>query len=87
MEYAGIAIVPLIVGLSEVVKRLGVPSKFLPLLNIVLGLAAGLIFLNPGDLKAGVIQGLYIGLSAGGLFSGVKHLTMDNAKYNRTHSS
>ncbi len=71
--FAGIALIPLVIGLSEVTKRLGLNVKFVPVLNLVLGLSAGLVFLNPGDVKAGIIQGLFIGLSASGLYSGVKN--------------
>jgi len=73
MEYAGIALIPLIIGLAEVIKKIGLNSKFIPLVNLILGLIAGIIFLNPGDIKAGIIQGLFIGLSASGLYSGVKN--------------
>jgi len=74
MEYAGIALIPLVIGLAEVIKRIGLNSKFVPLVNLILGLIAGIIFLNPGDIKAGIIQGLFIGLSASGLYSGVKNV-------------
>ena len=73
MEYAGIALIPLVIGLAEVIKKIGLNSKFIPLVNLILGLIAGIIFLNPGDIKAGIIQGLFIGLSASGLYSGVKN--------------
>jgi len=74
MEYAGIALIPLVIGLAEVIKKIGLNSKFIPLVNLILGLIAGIIFLNPGDIKAGIIQGLFIGLSASGLYSGVKNV-------------
>jgi hypothetical protein len=74
MEYAGIAIIPLVMGLSEVVKRMGLNAKFIPLVDLALGLAAGIVFLSPGDLKIGIVQGLFIGLSASGLYSGVKNV-------------
>ena len=77
MEYAGIAIVPLIIGLSEVIKRIGFNQKFIPVVNLILGLAAGIFFLNPEDLKAGIIQGIFIGLSASGLYSGTKNIVQE----------
>lgn len=42
LEYAGIAIVPLIVGLVEVAKRLGLEARWAPLLALGLGLAISL---------------------------------------------
>lgn len=75
MEFAGIAIIPLVIGLSEVIKRLGFNVKFIPLLNLGLGLAAGIALMKPNDLKSGVITGLFIGLSASWLYSGVRNVT------------
>ena len=73
MEFAGIALIPLVIGLSEIVKRLGVPTKIIPIVDLMFGLASGLLFLSPGDVKAGIVQGIFIGLSASGLYSGVKN--------------
>jgi len=77
MEYAGIAIVPLIIGLSEVIKKIGFNQKFIPVVNLILGLAAGIIFTSPGDIKVGIIQGIFIGLSASGLYSGTKNVVQE----------
>ncbi len=73
MEYAGIALIPLVIGLAEVIKRFGLNVKFIPVINLIFGLMAGIIFLNPTDIRAGIVQGLFIGLSASGLYSGVKN--------------
>ncbi len=74
MEYIGIALVPLIIGISEVIKRAGINIKFIPICNLILGLAFGIGFVNPNDIRMGIIQGLFIGLSASGLYSGVKNV-------------
>ncbi len=74
MEYLGIAFVPLIIGISEVIKRTGVNVKIIPICNMILGLVFGIGFVNPNDIRAGIIQGLFIGLSASGLYSGVKNV-------------
>ncbi len=68
-EYAGLAIVPIMIALIEVMKKLGMPDKFAPIPSVIMGLAAGIIFIKPDDLKSGIITGLYMGLSACGLFS------------------
>lgn len=65
--------VALIIGLVEVFKRLGCPSKWLPLIDVVLGVISGLAVYGTGDLVLSIMNGLAIGLSACGLFSGVKN--------------
>lgn len=73
MEYAGIAIIPLLIGVLEVIKRLGLPVKYIPLLSLILGIAIGIILFAEGDLIGGIVQGVFIGLSAVGLYSGTKN--------------
>ena len=65
MEYAGIALIPLVIGISEVIKKIGFNQKFIPVVNLILGLAAG------------IIQGIFIGLSASGLYSGTKNIIQE----------
>jgi len=72
LGYAGIPAVLLIIGISEIVKNLGFNVKFIPLLNLVLGIAAG-VGLNMDDITKGIFVGLAVGLSASGLYSGVKN--------------
>ncbi|MES1919148.1 hypothetical protein MHBO_001012 [Bonamia ostreae] len=86
MEYAGIGVIALIVGLGEMFKKIGFPPKYLPLVDLGLGLVAGTLLIQPNDIKSGIVQGLYIGLSASGLFSGAKHIAMSKEKYNATHN-
>jgi hypothetical protein len=69
-------LVGVIVGISEVIKKLEyIPSKFIPIVNIVLGLAGGMLYLHPGDIMNGIIQGLVLGLTAGGFYSSVKNVS------------
>ena len=72
-EFYGIGIVPVIVALSEAVKRAGLNIKLIPLFNIILGLIAGFAFYP--DIKQAILIGMAFGLSAGGLYSGVKKAT------------
>lgn len=58
--------IPLVVGLTEVAKRAYFPSRFVPLLSIILG---GLIATY---LQQDLLQGVILGLSAQGLYSGIK---------------
>lgn len=74
-QYTGIAIIPTIMGLSHIAKQLGFPVKFLPLLSLVLGVGASMLFFYHGNLKAAILQGFYLGLSASGLYSSTKNVT------------
>ena len=63
--------VPVIVALVAVAKTAGLASKFAPLLAILIGLVA-FYFIGSGDIAANLFQGVIVGLSASGLYSGVK---------------
>ena len=74
---APIGQVALIIGLAEMVKKIGFPAKYIPLFDVVLGLIGGIVVygysMDYGLIK-GFMIGLAIGLSACGLFSGLKNL-------------
>ncbi|PKM50703.1 MAG: hypothetical protein CVV02_10485 [Firmicutes bacterium HGW-Firmicutes-7] len=57
---------------GEVIKRAGLNVKFIPLINLGLGVCAA--FLIYSDIKQAIIVGLMVGLSASGLYSGVKNV-------------
>lgn len=73
LEYYDMVIIPLIIGVVEVFKRLGLPSKFSPLISLILGLLFGIFYLSP-PLKESILVGIILGLSASGLYSGTKNL-------------
>lgn len=64
-------IVPVIVALVSGAKMMGLPSKFSPLLSVVFGVVA-FSFLGDGEMAPRIFEGLVAGLSASGLYSGVK---------------
>ena len=72
-----VAQVALIIGIAELVKKVGLPSRWIPLVDVGLGLLSGILVygvaLGYGILN-GVLVGLAIGLSACGLFSGIKNV-------------
>lgn len=75
--YAGVAAVPMIVGLVEVGKRLGLSEKVAPVMSMLFGLALslGYQFVQGGDPRSwvdAVVIGLALGLSASGLYSSGK---------------
>ena len=72
-----VGLVALIMGIAELAKKLGCPNKFIPLIDFGLGLIGGItvfgIEMGYGIFK-GVMLGLALGLSACGLFSGIKNI-------------
>ncbi|MDR4172138.1 holin [Bacillus nitratireducens] len=67
----------IVVGLSQIVKTVGLQTKYVPLLNLTLGIVLGVLFLG-GDIKTNVFQGTIIGLSASGLFDHTKIIKKDD---------
>ena len=71
-----VAQVALIIGLAEVAKKLGLSTRWIPILDLTLGLLSGVIVYGVTmgyGIVEGVIIGLSLGLSACGLFSGIKN--------------
>ena len=72
-----VAQVALIMAIAEVVKRIGLKKRWIPLVDLGLGIVAGLgvytAHLGYTPIE-GIIVGIACGLSACGLFSGVKNL-------------
>ena len=70
--------VALIIGLSEIIKRLGLKRKWIPLIDLGFGLLSGIgiygLMFQKG-IVTGIVIGIAFGLSACGLFSGIKNLT------------
>jgi len=64
-----------IVGLVEIVKRVGMPSKFAGLLAVFLGILAVLsLSLSQGQIQwyESIRDGIILGLTAAGVYSGTK---------------
>lgn len=72
LQYAGIPAVALIMGIAAMLTQLGFNKKFIPVVNVILGLVAG-IALNWPDIMQGIFIGIAVGLSASGLYSGFKN--------------
>lgn len=76
----GIALVPVIIGLSELLKRFGLPNRFIPLAALAMGLFFSFFYLAPDDPKKAILFGTVLGLSAVGLFSGTKNTLMSRRR-------
>lgn len=63
-------IIPILIGILEVFKKLGLPVKYVPVLSLLLGVLASVSV--SGLAVENFIQGLVYGLSACGLYSGTK---------------
>lgn len=74
-EYAGIPIIAMLSALLEILKRNGYLRKeTIPLVSIFLGILAGVFLFSNGDLKVGIVQGIWIGLAPMGLYEGIDSL-------------
>ena len=58
MDIYDVAIIPLIIGVTELVKKLGLPGKFAALLSAVLGVLIGLVYVAPENPSEGILVGL-----------------------------
>ena len=73
-----VAQIALVIAIAELAKGLGLPTKWIPVLDVVVGLLlAFLVYSSYYGYKIveTIMLGLAIGLSACGLFSGIKNLT------------
>lgn len=68
----------LIMAIAELVKQINLfDKKYIPLLDLFLGVVSGIVvfgILGGKGIPVGVIVGVALGLSACGLFSGIKNV-------------
>ena len=69
--------VAIIISLAEIIKRAGCPTRWIPLVDLALGLISGVcvygITMQYG-IARGILLGIALALSACGLFSGIKNV-------------
>jgi len=69
--------VALIMAMAELIKQLGLDKRWIPLVDLGLGLLSGIcvftIYFGMQVIE-GIVIGIALGLSACGLFSGVKNV-------------
>ncbi|SHI70517.1 hypothetical protein [Lutispora thermophila] len=70
-------IIPVIIAITEVLKSLGLPRKFSALVSLIMGVIAGVFYLDHPELKMRIFQGIIYGLSAAGLYSGTKNTVQE----------
>ncbi len=69
MEITFLTGIPVIMGLTEVAKRLGLTNRFLPVLNLMTGILWSFYFFQSPEA---IIQGVVLGLTAAGLYRSTK---------------
>ena len=72
MEYTDVLLIAVIMAMVQFFKVMGATKKMLPLSALALGLIGGVFYIYPGDLKAGILTGLIMGLAASGFYSSGK---------------
>ncbi len=77
MELYGVSAVLVIIGLVQLAKQVGLPSKYGGLLAVALGVGVALGYAYYAEIAAfrAVVTGLALGLSAAGLYSTTKNAT------------
>lgn len=80
-----IAVVPIVIAVTQALKMTGwVKDKYAPLVSIAIGMLIGFIAdHNSADLTNTLLNGVIYGLSASGLYSGVKETTEAMAQERR----
>lgn len=77
MEYSdfiGLAGIPIITGLIQIVKGFNVPDKGLPVVALILGMVLNIVIaVSVGnEILLAVLMGIVTGLAASGLYSQTK---------------
>lgn len=73
-------LIAIVIALTEFVKMLGlINNRYLPAVSLVLGIIAGVVYLDD-PLKDAILYGILIGLSASGLFDQSKIVTKGGKK-------
>jgi hypothetical protein len=67
MQLTEVTAVPVIIGLVQLAKEAGFPNRFLPLLDLVLGILAGVVIYGT-NWQVSIANGVILGLAAAGLY-------------------
>jgi uncharacterized membrane protein len=63
--------IAVVTGVTELVKQVGLDSKYAPVVSLLLGIGIAFLFYT-NDIAQTILSGVIIGLSASGLYSGTK---------------
>lgn len=63
-------IIAVIIALGELIKRNDyISTKYIPIITMIFGIVAGLIYIPHGNISEGVMNGIIAGLTSNGLYS------------------
>ncbi len=67
----GVAVVPAVIGLTQIAKTAGLPAQFSPIIAVLLGILAGLaeMYGTQWPIIQTIVVGVGLGLSSIGLYS------------------
>lgn len=67
----GVAVVPAVIGLTQIAKTAGLPTQFAPVIAVILGILAGLAEMYGAQwpIIQTIVVGVGLGLSSVGLYS------------------
>ena len=68
-----VVLVPLLIGILEVVKKLGLDPKYIPVVSVGLGVISGFALNGLSNPVESAYTGIAVGLAAVGLYSGTKN--------------
>ncbi|MBH8605982.1 hypothetical protein [Thermoactinomyces sp. CICC 10521] len=74
VQVFGVSAVGAIVAVCALLKEVGFPQKYAPLVAVALGIMTGIFLVDPHNWQQGIVTGLSLGLSAVGIHSGVKNV-------------
>ena len=68
MQFQSATLVAGIVGINELLKSLGLPSRLVPLVSLALGIVVSHLFAGAEKMQDTIFLGVVFGLSSSGLF-------------------
>ncbi|MBC9785849.1 hypothetical protein H1S01_15290 [Heliobacterium chlorum] len=66
-------VVAVLIAIGQFAKTY-IDSKYIPLVTLVLGIVAGIMYVPADTIQTGILNGIIVGLSANGLFDATKIL-------------
>ena len=69
-----IALVPVVTGVVEVMKRAGMSKGYAGVASLLTGVLLSVLILGVGNMPVAVVSGIILGLSASGLWDNGKSL-------------
>lgn len=72
LNEADMVFIPIIMGIVNIFKNIGLNKKFAPLISICIGVVLCLLFSKERSLSDRMLKGIVLGLSASGFYTNGK---------------